>query len=200
MPFTPQTNIWECAVQQRIGTGQPMVNVFRVFADWDDDPEQVATDCAQAWSDDASFQLYQAAALEYETYTVRRVQDPSLGYVFPGSIGANTTGNVGAAQVAPQVALTVTKLSATGGRKGRGRFYVPGIAVTESESGNVSWDDSDMANLQVAADNFYNLIQLGSSTSALTLPNGDSSDPITVTSLLVRQQYGTQRRRARLGG
>lgn len=103
-------------------------------------------------------------------------------------------GNTGA-QVSPNVALLVEKQTGLGGRRGRGRMYIPGIieaAVTEG--GDLTGDAP--TDFQNAADELLTLL-LGSLIEMVVLHSVVSVVPTAVTALTVDQRVATQRRRLR---
>jgi hypothetical protein len=100
----------------------------------------------------------------------------------------------------PNCALLVRKATASGGRRNRGRMYIPGLALRPSTSpagvldgGAFSALDSDAAAFRIAVE-----------ASPLVGPDGlllfHSESPATatpITQLLVQQKIATQRRRLR---
>ena len=173
-----------------------MVNTFRVSASWGEDPVDVATDVANAYMDPASFPVLMSDTFSVDQYIVGKVESAFLGHPFSGSIGPATTGDVSALILAPQAALVITKRSAIGGHKGRGRMFLPGLTGLSANADHTAWAASEFTAIDGAVQNFFGLINNGAVTSGMTLPNGTSSDPITVTELAHQTYFGTQRRRA----
>jgi len=196
MAMTAQTNIWLCSVEMSVLASQPMVCTFRARAPWGEAPADVAQDVANAWMDDASFASLMSSDLTIDQVTVGKVEAVFLGHVFSGTIAPNTSGLVEQKIVAPQVSLVVTKRSGIGGRKGRGRLYVPGLTGLSAAADNLTWSSSEFTTIDTAVQQFFALMNNGSVTTGLTLPNGTSSDPIEVTELAHQPYFGTQRRRA----
>lgn len=194
--MTPQTDVWLASVIGRVNASAPMVVTFRVLAPWEDSAETVATDVANAWSDDESFVKLMSDDYTVESYIVGRVQEEFLGLPFSGTIGPNSGGLVEQAIMAPQAALIVTKRSNIGGHKGRGRMYIPALTPLSANADRTAWSSSEFTNIDTCVQTFFSLLQGGESTQGMSLPNGTSSDPITVTSLAHRSYFGTQRRRA----
>lgn len=120
--------------------------------------------------------------------------------------GSTTYGAPGTAQKVPSnVALLVRKITARGGRRGRGRMYVPWIV----NEGNVSdvglLDGAYRASLETAFDNFLTDLAAAAPTGPfapmyLLHSSGGSTSPGSpneVTDLVVDQLVATQRRRLR---
>lgn len=96
----------------------------------------------------------------------------------------------------PAIAVLVRKSTATGGKRGRGRFYLPWCLATTSvdEAGNVS--SAALTNLQTKASAFLADLAAGPSPQPMVLLHQvGSSTPSPVTSLTVAGQVATQRRR-----
>lgn len=103
-------------------------------------------------------------------------------------------GNLVTAQAPPNVALLVQKATGLGGKKGRGRLYLPGIPEVEiDQGGNIS--GSYFASCQTAWNGFYN--DLVAADIPMVLLHTGSSDPTAVTELVVSALAATQRRRLR---
>jgi len=103
----------------------------------------------------------------------------------------------------PNTALLVQKRTALGGRRGRGRFYIPWIVGQNdvNEAGNI--ENAAMASFQPAADDFLEL--LADDTDPI-IPSpmvilhdssgaGVEPSPTPVTSLTCDRLVGSQRRR-----
>lgn len=117
----------------------------------------------------------------------------------PGGVsGVSSSGFVGndtSAAMPPQVAVLIRKTSNTGGRRGRGRMYVPGLAQSASLEGGYLVA-ATQANWQQRFDTFL------SSLAAADLPmvilhNDIAFIPSGVTTLSVQNILATQRRRIR---
>jgi hypothetical protein len=118
----------------------------------------------------------------------------------PLSLACTATGGA----VPQNTAVLVRKLSALGGRRNRGRFFVPGAIETTIEPHGVM-ATGNIASWQTAADAFLaavngaggvgNMVILHS-TEALPAPPGHP-EPTDVTALKVLELCATQRRRLR---
>ena len=97
----------------------------------------------------------------------------------------------------PNVALLVQKVTAAGGRAGRGRFYVPGMAGDVFASNGVSGGGTQAVQ-QTAFDNFHAaLITSGFSPVLLHSVGAPITVPTPITSFQVSGLAATQRRRLR---
>lgn len=97
-------------------------------------------------------------------------------------------------QAAPNIALLVEKVTASGGRSGRGRCYIPAINE-EGVRADGSLLGSDLAAFQTIVDEW--LVDIEANTSGMFLFHAASSDPTKVTKLNVDPKVATQRRRLR---
>jgi len=112
--------------------------------------------------------------------------------------GANTD-----AQSPPNVALLVKKASATGGRRGRGRMYLPWTCQEDAvdEVGNIG--GASLSAFQVSASAFYTDLGTGvtgTDPSPMVILHDSSGagvepGPSLVTALNVDSRIATQRRR-----
>lgn len=119
--------------------------------------------------------------------------------------GPNTTGpsaeyfgesdtGIGGAAAPPNVSVLVAKVTAAGGRKGRGRMFVPGFPEGLIDAGGIV-NPTQLTSLQAAFDDFYDTIT--GLDFPLVLLHGDSTTPTTITSFVVQNLVATQRRRLR---
>lgn len=91
-------------------------------------------------------------------------------------------------------AFLITKSTGLGGRKGRGRMYLPGC--TESQVGSDgALDAGQQALLQTAMTNWQGALTFVG--QPLVLLHNDETSPTPVTSLSVQGVIATQRRRMR---
>jgi hypothetical protein len=118
---------------------------------------------------------------------------------------ATDNGGRGQATLPSNVALLVKKASNVGGRRGRGRFYVPWI-IADGEAGDVgNIDGTALAAFNVDAANFRNDLALGTGIDSeapmyiLHDSSGSGTEPAPsqVTALVVDPLVATQRRRLR---
>lgn len=112
-----------------------------------------------------------------------------------GSATANFVGSEGNQSLPPQVAILVKKLTAQGGKKGRGRFYQPGITVVNVSEGGVLGAPA-IANLNTAFTNWNT--DLGSVSIEMYILHSEAlTPPFAVTGFAVDPVVATQRRRIR---
>lgn len=92
------------------------------------------------------------------------------------------------------VAYLIRKNTSLGGRKGRGRMYVPGVSeATVGSDGAL--EPANMALIQTAVTNFGAALVLDG--MAPVLLHGDATTPTPITTLVVQPVAATQRRRLR---
>lgn len=113
-----------------------------------------------------------------------------------GSFGASITGTLTGSAPPPNVAYLVKKETERGGRKGRGRFYLPPIHNGESlidASGVI--DASSVTAIQA----WYTNLQTAwaATTFGPVLLHEDGSTPDAITGLSFQSLVATQRRRLR---
>lgn len=108
-------------------------------------------------------------------------------------VGESNSG-VGGAAAPPNVSVLVTKVTASGGRKGRGRFFVPGFPEGLIDAGGVV-NPTQLTTMQGDFDAF--LDNINTAGFPVVLLHGDSTTPTTVTDLIVAPLVATQRRRLR---
>lgn len=120
-----------------------------------------------------------------------------LGPSSTGATGVHTgsaTGAESAAATPPQVAVLCRKITAVGGRKGRGRFYMPG-----PPEGSIDADggigSTYFGEVNTGLDDFWD--QLVASALSPVLLHSASGDPTDVTSFSASSLVATQRRRLR---
>jgi len=107
-----------------------------------------------------------------------------------GGVQGHATGACGAA--AP--AFLVTKNTALGGRKGKGRFFIPAVPEPSVDVGGIL-TTSVWGAMQTDADDFF--AQMNDAFIPLALEHGDGSTPTPLTGLSVSTIVATQRRRQR---
>jgi len=120
-------------------------------------------------------------------------------------IADGTTGTSSDEKLPQNCALLVSKNTAFGGRKNRGRFFIPNILAESSVNEVGVIGSSTVANYQTFADNFLTDISGSGDAGDLNIPmvilhNGIAStapDPTLVSSLSVSNVISTQRRRLR---
>lgn len=116
----------------------------------------------------------------------------------------NIAGGSPSARLPQNCALLVDKSTQLGGRKGRGRFFIPGV-LAESEVSSVGVIDSTyLAGIQIACNQVLNAHNDGINPDPpvpmVLLHNADGADtpvPTPITLLTAQQLISTQRRRLR---
>jgi hypothetical protein len=106
----------------------------------------------------------------------------------------NDPGVLSASGAVSNTAYLVRKNTSLGGRKGRGRMYLPGV-VESTVGSDGAIDPTPLASLQLEVTGFGNVLTLGS--LPMVLLHNDATAPTPVTSLVVQGRVATQRRRLR---
>ena len=155
-------------------------------------PDAVATEIATRWELDVMPILSQ----DVELQEVRVKFGPNdVGPI--GQFAGTAVGGLNSAAIEPNSTILVRKLTAFGGRTGRGRMYVPGLGDLQVDSaGNIL--SSPLSIAQAAFTDLLTSLDAGGLPMFL-LHDEDSpvSTPLEVTSLSVDTKIATQRRRLR---
>ena len=100
----------------------------------------------------------------------------------------------------PNTAVLIKKTTASGGRRNRGRMYVPGFGLRSLVTPAGIIDPAYLADLQTNLDDFLALINAGTGFNATNLGvlhSEPPSAPAVITSLTAEAKVATQRRRLR---
>jgi hypothetical protein len=126
------------------------------------------------------------------SHLITRLELRDSGNIVTTSTGAAVTGTGGSPSVSPQVAYLIEKRTALGGRRNRGRMYLPGPTEgTVDGRGNVT--SARVNDLQVAIDGF--LADLGAADMTMRILHADGGTPTQVTAGVAKALVATQRRR-----
>ena len=116
--------------------------------------------------------------------------------VGPVAVSNNqAVGTVSGSAAPPNVAVLVQKRSAFGGKRNRGRFYVPGVPDTQMGPTGLL-GSTPLGDIQTAADALLDGIE-SEGKPMVILHSSGSGTPTPVTSLIVLALLATQRRRIR---
>lgn len=153
----------------------------------------LAEDCATAYVDNLI--NYNSDQVEFLSTHVKFGPNDTGAQ---GDFSANETGGTSGAPLEPAVAVLVQKVTAHGGRSGRGRFFLPGFLDSISTSGGVI-GGTELTALQTDVTAFLNdLSAFGGGPVVLHAPGPHGGDsPWPITNLVVSSQVATQRRRNR---
>lgn len=159
------------------------------LVDPSDTPEDVANHVQNAYTVNTMASL-QVAKLSLTNIHVKfGPNDVGAAFDLPSSIVGTAAGE----GLAPNSALLITKNTAFGGRKGRGRMYWPGIQDgTIDDYGLVTV--ASFASYQTKFTAFLSSL-VGSNIPMVVLHGTNPPLPYLVTSLAVQHLMGTQRRR-----
>lgn len=112
-------------------------------------------------------------------------------------VATSVPGTGGGVQTSPAVAILIRKVTAIGGRPGRGRFYLPGVQESEVENTGLL-TPAFVAGLQSEVDDFFaELVSSGMPPVLLHSETSPVAVPTPITSFQVDSRVATQRRRQR---
>lgn len=153
------------------------------------DPVDIAELLASAWA--ANIDAVFSANLQLSSILVK------MGPNETGNFHELAVGNVGAVSGScdpPNTAWLIHKITATGGRRGRGRMFIPGVFAANTNDAGVI-DSGTFTALTSSWDAFYE--DLVSNNVPPALLHSDSTPPYAITGLTVDPVVATQRRRLR---
>ena len=164
-----------------------------VYNPGDDNASQIAANVGGAWEDNIMPEICNDI-----TFTsCRAKRGPTETGAF-ADVAFSTAGTLAGACVAPNLAILVTLETSLGGRRGRGRFYVPGAQESDvDEAGNLSNTRVGLMNAALAGFQGdiltagYGVVVLHSDGKS-ALPSPTSVDQFSTATLMA-----TQRRRMR---
>lgn len=151
-----------------------------------------ASECVSAWND--NIDPVMPSQITLNSVLVK------YGPTATGPSAVAASGNIGSGSgspTSPQVAFLVRKLTAQGGRAGRGRFFLPGVTEgVVDEAGIVS--GAALTALGAALDGFYaDLVASNLEPVLLHSAGSPVSTPTPITSFELDNRVATQRRRLR---
>lgn len=113
--------------------------------------------------------------------------------LWTGDIAGTASGE----QMQPGTAILVRKITALGGKAGRGRFYHPGV-IEEQVTAAGDLTSTPLSNWQSALDDWLSTLQAADlSPVVLHAAGSPLSTPTPITALQVDGRVATQRRRLR---
>lgn len=164
-------------------------NVIGVLIGADTDPADTAAHAIAAWTDNIA-----ALVVNDLTLVSVLVKYGPNATGLAAEVGSGQTGAAGGAGMTPQNALLVRKNTTHGGRKGRGRLFLPGITEgTADESGTIS--GGTVAIYQAGFDGF--LADLTAAGNTPFLLHNDATEPYEITSFSVQALMATIKDRIR---
>lgn len=113
-----------------------------------------------------------------------------------GEHNETVNGIKGGSTVPPNCAQLVTKVTGLGGRRNRGRMYVPPFADAETNISNTGVL-LNLSGLQVLWDFFYDTVIADPGVSTFVLFHSDGTPSTPITGLRVESVMATQRKRMR---
>jgi hypothetical protein len=114
-----------------------------------------------------------------------------------GEHNETTTGAAVGAPLVPNCALLIKKTTASGGRRNRGRMYVPPVWPPETKvDGDGTIDSAEVATLQSQYDPFFDDL-IGADLVPVLFHTESPFTPTPITGFQVQSLMATQRRRLR---
>jgi len=159
------------------------------------DQDGLATAASDAWNDNI-------AGLTSTVVDLVNVHvkygPPDTGRVIEDS--TSHAGTDGGSLLPPNSAVLVTKLTALGGRKGRGRSYLPGISeISGSLDSTGAFSGTAAANIQASYQSLIDDLQghVNGPYTAVLLHSDEAMTPTVLTGVRCEPKIATQRRRLR---
>lgn len=153
------------------------------------DPQAAVTDIHTSFADLVVPWLNNSVTLDA---TILKLGPTETGAIYEWTQQAE--GGLSGEPEPPQVCFLIKKRTASGGRKNRGRLYLPGCE-TQNVDLNGSVTPAQQGNLNGAF--MDHLDFLATNDSPMVILHGDETAPTDVTSLLCDGVVATQRRRLR---
>lgn len=183
--------VWSLATN---GGNSTAVNTLDIDAGFTIDPQVIVDEAADAYGD-----VIVALMTDEWNLLSTTLYVPDGGGTIPFTNNGGRTGGTGT-PVPPGVALLMTKQTNTGGRRGKGRMFIPGISQTQVNGDGIvasGFLATARANVETLR---TRLTALGSSVQPVVhtrasggLPAGNT----LITKFWVEQEVATQRKRQR---
>lgn len=181
------------------GDAEQMVCTFGVDSGAEEDPTVLADAIFDLWANTVTHFSASSIALGYRLgpfeCTIMTATGPQTGTGADFRLGTNDLMDV----LPNNCAVLAQKRTGRGGRKGRGRFFIPPCTLEDGDvdaTGTI--DTVHLASLQTWATAF--LLALDSATTPMVLLHSEEAGPIApdvVTNLVVQSRIATQRTRLR---
>ena len=157
-----------------------------------DDAETAANEIGDAWVN-ADISLSLSSDVDLAEVMVKFGPDATG----PSAVVTKVDGGAAATPASPNTAILVKKVTALGGRAGRGRMFIPGVPEAQVDAGG-NIDNGWLANLQTAIDDFAASMEVAGWSPALLHGVGSPiTEPTSITGLVADPKVATQRRRLR---
>jgi len=125
---------------------------------------------------------------------IRRLVATDSGLISIEATTAAVTGTFSGTQMTPNVAYLLRKVTASGGRRNRGRMYLPGVNEGNVD-GTGAVDGTAIGKLNTAGSDF--ITDTGAADIGLFILHSDGGTPTEITSFVASPKVATQRRRLR---
>lgn len=165
-----------------------------------DDYVEIANNCFDAYAEDLLPRTWNGLTLE-------RVQLTIGSEVGNGSVNSSLSpqaGGLSGADAALAMSVIVSKQTSRLGRKGKGRFFLPGLLANEDVNVNGDMGPATQAAIQADVDSFYAALASGTEpalSDPVLLHNDESAGvlpiPTEITRFVVGAKVGWVRKRIR---
>jgi len=188
-------NTWRVIVKYGVN-GTHFENVLHVTAPTSALPSDVAADVAAAWNAAGSLKTKQSNICAFETISVQPYDGVTapIDVIVPGFTGSGGTAVSPPAPI--QVAGLCTLRTLQAGRSHRGRIYVGAWTDGDVDADGTRWSSTALSSGQTAFDNFLTTIHSRTHVTSLEVYSPKLNAKAAVVSMVFRQYFGTQRRRA----
>jgi len=202
MPLIIPAGYAQMVIEMRLGDDpEPMVTTMGITVDPLDVPDTLAQAMFQTWTQKLSGQIATTYATTGVTlYVGTGASTPPTVHE---SSGAEVLGQATAAPLPQNCALLVRKRTSAGGRRGRGRMYIPGVSEIQvtAQGGILA---AAVTGWQTAFTNWFNAL-VAPASGPPHIPVilhrsegiGVEPAPTTISALVVDSRIATQRRRLR---
>lgn len=195
MSIPTSVDTWRVTYHQKVSTVK-METVIHVTAPWTADPHAVASDAAAAWMATGSINVIQCSSVAYGDITVQPYDGVTAPLTLTVTGYSGSSGNATGSPVPCQVSAILTLRSLLAGRSRRGRVYIAGLQSIWVESGGARWDSTHLSNIQAAGNAWRTALNGSTTIDELSIYSVHLNSKTSCSSILARQYFGTQRRRA----
>jgi hypothetical protein len=198
MPLPIIAGIYRVAINQTIGD-QPIANVLHVRAGGSPTAAQVGAAVALAWGKTGAFSAIQSTQLLYNTWHCTPLDGSSVGADGNFSLANKQAGANVSAPVPVNSCLVLTLETGFRGRSYRGRMYLAGVASSQVDSPAAHWAPGTLTAAVTEYGVFSAQLAAGSPSLTQVVASYMHATALDVTSVVARRDFGTQRKRTRVG-
>lgn len=189
MPLPTIANCFRVALNW-VGDGRTATNVIHILA-----PGADENDVGAAIDAAANANMWQCVGdlFGVTSLTITKLDGTPDSVVYPTTDVVTNWSGSGGAQYIPQASALVKLLTGTGGRRGRGRVFLPMLSEGAQDAGQV--DGTRVANTTTGWDDFANALVANSPSMALAVASYVGSSANQALAVFCESRSATQRRR-----